>query len=407
MFAVWRRYGEFALLILFVLVLLYAGLSPFELSRPNGVYWRSGVRGISFDGSGIVFSERPLEIEPGGGELTLEAWISLSETSLAREGTVFALMDEGEIVPVALNSRLSSLSLRYRISENGSIGSRAISLATALEAGRVQHVAVTTGPSGTRVYVDGVSPDRLRSRNALVDSGKGLRGRLVIGNSPQGVSGWVGSVLAVAIYARALPEKEVARHAELSVGDIGASLERDDELLGLYVFEPAGGEARGLRIPNRAQGKDPRIVAEHRVAPRLTSALFIPDRFEALRWDVLALPPAVSPLRSSRFRRDILLNLFGFVPLGVLLMLIIGERLRMRFSSFRRQFGVTCLAGAVLSLGIELGQALLPTRVSSVLDLGLNVVGTALGAGIVWLLRARLAGDKLADGASRPHSSDA
>jgi len=54
---------------------------------------------------------------------------------------------------------------------------------------------------------------------------------------------------------------------------------------------------------------------------------------------------------------------------------------------------VTVAGGAFLSLGLELTQAWIPTRSSSLLDFALNTLGTALGAvAAAWLLSRAMRG---------------
>lgn len=74
-------------------------------------------------------------------------------------------------------------------------------------------------------------------------------------------------------------------------------------------------------------------------------------------------------------RGDRISNVLLYLPLGFCLFLGLATRLR------RRVAGVLAvLAGAILSVAIEVAQAYLPSRVPSLTDLTLNALGTALGA---------------------------
>jgi len=355
--ASWRSRIELAALLILILVLLYAGLAPFDVARHNGVAWRPERGTLAFDGSGIAFSTQGFPFTRGASELSLEAWVLPATEQSSREGTIVALVDDRPVPPLALSLRQGELTLRYRIEKNGVETSRAISLGEALAPTGVQHLAVTSGAGGTRVYVDGIAPDRMRSRQSILHPDDELRPRVVVGNSAQGNAGWSGEVRALALFDRVLPELEVRAHDERIRAEGPRALSSEAGLRALYVFDTPSGS----RVPN--------LVSED-------AALRIPGQFEALRWDVLTFPPEVSPLRSARFRRDILLNLLGFVPLGVLLMQV--PLWRTRTPALRVL--AACAVGGLLSLAIELGQAMLPTRYSSALDLMLNVAGTALGA---------------------------
>ena len=80
-----------------------------------------------------------------------------------------------------------------------------------------------------------------------------------------------------------------------------------------------------------------------------------------------------------------MINFLGFIPFGVLLsalLLAVTDRSRGAVTV------MTIICGAALSLGLELAQAWIPTRYSSLLDLSLNTLGTALGAvAASWFLR--------------------
>jgi VanZ family protein len=362
-----RTLAELFALGTLVLTLLYFGLSPFDLRRPNLVRWGSDTPALVFDGNGIAFTSRELRISPSAeGALSIEAWLLPTGEESTRKSTILAL-DDGTSLPLEITTVSRSVTLRYPLEEHGALRSYAISLSPALDRGREGYVAVTSGPGGTRMYLDGVAPNPLRSPHALIDGARGFRGRLVIGSSPRGLYGWKGEFRGLAVYERTLGEAEITEHAQ-RVREAGPrALIGEPGLRALYAFD----EGSGREVRN--------LVAED-------PSLEVPEWLWALRWDVLAGLPSRAALRSERFQQDILLNLFGFVPLGGLLASIWRRRLG-RATWLR--FAAACSAGALLSLGIELGQAMLPSRYSSVLDLLLNVVGTAVGAG-GWLLIERL-----------------
>lgn len=111
-----------------------------------------------------------------------------------------------------------------------------------------------------------------------------------------------------------------------------------------------------------------------------------------LLWMTLRPNPTVAgdlaPLTGSAVGRvvpaQVLIGLAGnvavFVPLGVTLVLALGDRPALQ------SLLLATLLGSALSLVIEVAQTRLPSRVASAGDLALNAIGTALGAGIViWL----------------------
>ena len=88
---------------------------------------------------------------------------------------------------------------------------------------------------------------------------------------------------------------------------------------------------------------------------------------------------------------DIILNVLGYFPLGLLLTLILMDRMPGSAAA-----GLGVLAGTTVSFILELLQACLPTRIPSNVDLLSNATGAMLGAGIAlafgsrWLLSGEL-----------------
>lgn len=362
-----RTLGEIVALGALVAALLYFGLEPFDVRRPNEVRWSATQPSLVFEGNGMAYSRKELRIGPTAeGGLSIEAWVFPSPHPKARKSTILAL-DDGSGMPIEITTEGRSLSLRYPLEDEDGVRSYALSLAPTLERGREGYLAVASGPGGTRLYIDGVAPLQLRSPFALLQPDQEYRARLVLGSSLRGKRGWTGEFRGVALYERTLGEAEVGEHAERVRANGPRSLLGEAGLRALYVFD----EGSGPRVRNLVED---------------SAGLDLPEWIWAMRWDVLSAPPALSALRSPTFRVDVARNVLGFVPLGLLLTSLLRRRLR---GAALARFGVACGVGALLSLGIELGQTMLPSRYSSVLDLLLNVMGTALGSG-VWLLVERL-----------------
>ena len=73
---------------------------------------------------------------------------------------------------------------------------------------------------------------------------------------------------------------------------------------------------------------------------------------------------------------DLVSNLLGYMPFGALLLgALVRSGIRLT-----RAFAIAVAAGSALSLSMELLQNYLPHRVSSNVDLALNIAGTLLGA---------------------------
>ncbi len=99
------------------------------------------------------------------------------------------------------------------------------------------------------------------------------------------------------------------------------------------------------------------------------------------------------PLLQTYTAFDALLNLWSYIPLGVLLGLLFRARLGGWVSVL-----LACLLGGLLSSSMEFLQMYLPSRTSSNLDLLTNVTGVFLGALLaVGLVRSTRVYDALAD----------
>jgi VanZ family protein len=96
-----------------------------------------------------------------------------------------------------------------------------------------------------------------------------------------------------------------------------------------------------------------------------TEAWRVPREFHFLVWEGLRIAS----------RADMFENVLGYIPLGVLLALRLGLS-----TSRGVAVTVTLLAGALLSLSLEMIQVFVPSRDSSATDLLMNTIGTFVGA---------------------------
>ncbi len=96
-----------------------------------------------------------------------------------------------------------------------------------------------------------------------------------------------------------------------------------------------------------------------------TEAWRVPREFHFLAWEGLRIAS----------RADMFENVLGYIPLGVLLALRLGLS-----TSRGVAVTVTLLAGALLSLSLEMIQVFVPSRDSSATDLLMNTIGTFVGA---------------------------
>lgn len=114
--------------------------------------------------------------------------------------------------------------------------------------------------------------------------------------------------------------------------------------------------------------------------------LVIPEIFSAVHRQIL-IPPWKDVSDTGPDYPDIAVNILGFMPFGFCFFLYC------RLARPNRQAKTTLfvvLVGATISLTIELIQAWLPNRVSSITDLLTNTTGTLLGAVLAWFILSKI-----------------
>jgi hypothetical protein len=177
--------------------------------------------------------------------------------------------------------------------------------------------------------------------------------RVTLGNSLEARHGWVGQLGMVAVLGEAL-----------GGGAIGGLLDGfaagGVPLGGIppVFFDFCGGGGRGL------------------------AELEVPRHLWPMEFRALAGPDLSDGL-TRHFFEDAALNTAAFVPWGFVSVLLLVRR---GARPWRALFAATA-AGALLSLGIELGQVVLPPRDSCLMDLVTNTVGTFAGAAACVLVR--------------------
>jgi len=216
-------------------------------------------------------------------------------------------------------------------------------------------ITITSDPEGSAIYVNGKLAQTY-SRHRLLSGNRSGNVRLILGNSPTGESCWNGNLMGLAIYNRALSADQVSGDYRSWLGNDYAMIKRSDGLVGLYPFT----ERKGSMVHNEATESD---------------TLIIPEIFKPLQRKFLSLPGPDFRWNVS-FVQDVTINILGFIPFGFYFSALFLKTARQRRLS---AYMITAILGMGLSLAIELSQAYLPTRDSSLADVVSNSVGTILG----------------------------
>jgi len=364
--------------ILLVLGLLAVGLWPFQPFPANQVSWLSAGNGVEFVGHGVIFGSGVSDAAPGRESSACSLKIRLQPriVDLDDSGTLLVFYTPENPMRFRLMQYRNELLIRrdYRDAQN-----RLKTIELELEHSFVRDepvtYTITSGTSGGSVaYRNGV---RVGDSPRMGLSCADFSGQLVLGNSPIAEDAWRGKLTELAIYDRELSPEEIAhedsaQHQAAIEADRVARKTLDAQgVIARYAFA----EGSGKVIHNNA-GSAP--------------DLYIPGVFRILHKQFLMPPWKESPDKVAL--RDILINVGGFMPFGFLCFAYLR-----RHRVNRRAMILTVLAGAAISLTIEILQYFVPARSSDTIDLVTNTLGTYLGVVLflwprmqAWALKFRL-----------------
>ncbi|HJO25080.1 MAG: VanZ family protein [Myxococcota bacterium] len=356
-----RRGAGLLVACLFVLgAVLHAGLRPYEFFVSNGVSWSEGAAGLRFSGQGVAATSESIGWPASGraAPLSIEVWLRRGASVPADGGVVLAVDDAASIAPLLLAQWKSSLYFRFRALQDGALIERTLSLGQAnFPEDELRFVALASGEGGSRAYVEAAEMENAALSHPVAPAGTPLSGRLVLGSRIRASRSWLGQIEGLALYRRTLSAQEIASHAAIARERGVGALAEVPGLLALYAF----GEGSGQRTSDLAGG---------------VGDLVIPRFYRSLELGLLQLRPALDGKRV--LRGDVVVNLVGFVPVGLLL--VWALRRWTSKASVAALFWTASGLGLGLSLTIETIQAFLPGRVSSAGDAALNAAGTVLGA---------------------------
>jgi hypothetical protein len=129
-------------------------------------------------------------------------------------------------------------------------------------------VTVSSGATGTSVYMDGVL---VKNASGFYVSNADLTGQLMLGNIPTAGDNWGGEVYGLSIYNRALSASEVSEHFADWTRERRVAFSKMPGVAAIYLF-------------NESEGR----IVHNQVDP--TTDLVIPERFFILHERFLELP---------------------------------------------------------------------------------------------------------------------
>ena len=329
-----------------------------RLLSKNKVQWLHNQNGVHFDGYGQAYSTAPWDLNSNSvpannGSLSVEIWLRSWEKVYPQVSAIFSVENparQGNFV-IAQSGSDIFVGGQFR-DKSDRIGARKLWLAEACRNAEPRFITLISGPEGTTLYLEGTS----KKHYPVTLTRESFSGRLLLGHPAAGHQAWTGDLFGLAIYDHALTIEDVAKHYKAWQDARTADVIMEPGVAAFYPFD----ERSGTVIHNRA-GSAPNLV--------------IPKEFRSLHRTLLS--PELTFKRSDL--TDIMVNIVGFAPFGFFLCAYLR---RIKHLGKVRSVLLTIALGGLTSLVIELLQAYLPSRDSSLLDVIDNTLGTLLGAAL-------------------------
>jgi len=350
--------GELALpfaCILVVSTLFTAGLWPFNPFPRNQVTWLTTGKGLQFGDHGVVFSREPVKrtMPKDASSCALTIRVQPDAVSRGASGTLIGIYTADNTSQFRLMQWRDFLLIRkdYR-DTNNRFKTTEVDLEHAFVNTEPVSFTITLGPEGNVAYRNGIrAAGTTRVGLSCVD----FAGQLVLGDSATIDNAWRGNILDLALYDRELTPQEIAsKYASWNGKQTDQGPSGEQHLVAQYAFNQGSGQ-----VVHGVPGSAP--------------DLYIPQIFKVPHKKMLMWPWEES--HDKLEFRDIVINIFGFVPFGF----VFAAYLTWNRNVSRAMF-ITILCGAAISLTIEILQEYIPGRDSGILDIITNTSGTFLGA---------------------------
>ncbi|HLX96652.1 MAG TPA: VanZ family protein [Verrucomicrobiae bacterium] len=348
------------------------GLWPFDFRPHNRVHWLGTYPGLHFQPYSIAYDPAPLPATPGSGtagtpaNFTVELRVVTHREPANNVFNIVTIHNPRLPLDFVLGQWKQDFLLRattWQPQPKDTI--REVGVYDALPEQAARFITVRGDGTGIDFYMDGAAAGHF---SQFILNARALDGQLILGNNASGKTPWTGWLLGFALYNRALNPAEIARHHTLWARGQARQLMRVPGLTALYLFD----EGRG------SQAKDDSGNG-HRIN--------IPVIFQPIHRDLL-LPPWKDVSYNRPDYSDIAINVLGFLPFGFCFFLYRHARKPHRLVANAL---LAVLAGITISLTIEIIQAWLPNRTSSMNDFLTDTAGTLLGVALALVIRAKVA----------------
>ncbi len=345
--------------VAFILILVSA-LWPFNPFPSNQVNWIPEADGIRLGIPGVVLSRKPLNAATRASRqpCSLELLVRPAHTFFVY--TILGLYDPKSARHLLVRQWTDGLLVRHQIlTSEGPVETAKFDVHHAFSPGKLRLVTITFGPNGTIVYLDGV---RAQTFPDFVVSLDELSGEIVLGTSAVDYDPWPGEIRGLAIYSKELTSPEVFHHYQSWTEAEKTDWPDMNGAIARYPFTERAGRVIHSAVKGGTDLEIPkRFVIPHKVLLQYPWKEYEPN------WDYV---------------NDLLRNISGFIPLGIVLCAYLSLT---RYHRHPVLFAT--LLGGTLSFVIEVLQAYIPQRSSGMTDIVTNTLGAFLGA-LLWKSRA-------------------
>jgi VanZ like protein/concanavalin A-like lectin/glucanase superfamily protein len=352
---------------------LVVGLWPFDFQPHNRVHWLGNYPGLHFEPYGIAYDPAPLPAPPELGAVpgmsanfTAELWVATRREPANNVFGIVTIHDPRLPLDFVLGQWKQDFLLRGTTTHPQPADTiREVGVYDALPNQKARFITVRSDGAGTDFYMDGAVAGHFPQ---FTLNARALDGQLILGNNASGKAPWTGWLFGLALYNRALNPTEIAWHHALWTRGRARQLMRVPGLTALYLFD----EGRGPQA-NDYSGNGHRVI--------------IPGIFQPIHRDFL-----IPPWKDLSYNRpdfsDIAINVLGFLPFGFCFFLYRHAHNPRRLVT---NVLLVVIAGMAISLTIEVSQAWLPDRTSSITDLITDTAGLLLGVALALAVRHKAA----------------
>jgi VanZ family protein len=351
--------GPLYFLIVILIVILFFGLRPRDYNFLNCVTWITDQAGIHLRKYGIVYTNPIIDKKETGfsesNNFSVEIALKLENPSTNEFNFIAVLHDGNDSSQLLLAQWRSWIVFMNGDDYAHKRKTNRIAVDTALLPKGPLFLTITTGNNVTKLYCNGKFIQE--NRNLTLTMPNGERSRLIVGNSVYGNHSWEGDVFGLAIYKSTLNSKNIELHFDNWSIDHNFSFAKNDKPLVLYFFD----EKEGKLALDHAGGNH-HLKIPHRM--KILERRILEPEWENLEYEL-------------NYIQDWFLNFMGFIPLGFSLS---ATLIRFRGQFYKHVVLKTVFFCFLVSIFIEIVQAWIPSRSSSMSDLILNTCGALTGS---------------------------